>query len=74
MAFYKNKDYLTFSSHAAFDQLHNPGAATPYSGIYRCERCGHEDACNAGNPLPPQNHHQHSPPAPIQWRLIVGTQ
>jgi hypothetical protein len=75
MAQYKNSQYLSSSSDSAFDTLHNPGASTPYSGIYRCEGCGHEVASNAGNPLPPQNHHQHTTTqGSIRWRLIVKTQ
>jgi hypothetical protein len=69
---YKYGHYLTQSAHAAFDQLHTPGTIAPNSGIYRCENCGDSYACNAGNPLPPQNHKQHSPASgAILWRLIV---
>jgi ribosomal protein L37AE/L43A len=75
MALYKNGTYLQQSTHAAFDTIHNPGASTPHSGIYRCEGCGHEIASNANNPLPPQNHHQHSTSqGSIRWRLIVYAQ
>jgi hypothetical protein len=75
MALYKNANYLTQTTDSAFDTLHKPGATTPHSGIYRCEGCGHEVASNAGNPLPPQNHHQHSNQyLAIQWRLIVYAQ
>jgi len=75
MAQYKYEKYLHLSDHSAYDELHSPGATTPNSGIYRCEACGHEDACNKGNPLPPQNHSQHSPSqGAIKWRLIVFAQ
>jgi len=72
MAIYKDAKYLLESRDDAFDKLHQPGAATPYSGIYRCENCGDEVASNAPNPLPPQNHSQHDPrKGSILWRLIV---
>jgi len=72
MALYKNSSYLASSNDAAFDVIHTPGTSTPHSGIYRCEGCGSEIASNAGNPLPPQNHHQHSQAqGTIRWRLIV---
>lgn len=74
MALYKNANYVKSSTGSEFDSTHNPGANTPYSGIYRCEGCGKEIASNAGNPLPPQNHHQHSSTSvAIKWRLIVRT-
>ena len=72
MALYKYSRYLEVSNDQAFDTLSSPGTSTPYSGIYRCEGCGSEIASNAGNPLPPQNHHQHSQAqGTIRWRLIV---
>ena len=75
MALYKNGAYFKTSDSNAFDQLHQPGAATPHSGIYRCENCGDEVASNAGNPLPPQNHRQHNPNVgAIRWRMIVYAQ
>jgi hypothetical protein len=74
MAIYKYPQFLTQSNHAAYDAIHQPGAAAPYSGIYRCEGCGQNDACNHGQPLPPQNHHQHNASqGKIRWRLIVAT-
>jgi len=73
MAIYKHGHFLTRSDHAAFDQLHQPGATTPCSGIFRCEGCGHEDTSVAGHPLPPQNHHQHTATqGTIRWRLVVA--
>jgi hypothetical protein len=75
MALYKHPSILQQSDHAAFDEIHQPGAITPYSGIYRCAGCAHEIASNAGNPLPPQNHHQHTTQqGRIRWQLIVSTQ
>jgi len=74
MAVYKYPQFLTQHSNPAFDQTHSPATPTPYSGIYRCEHCGKSDVSTYGHPLPPQNHHQHNPPAPIKWRLIVATE
>lgn len=72
MALHKYPQYLSTSDHQAFDTIHKPGDTCPHSGIYRCEACGDEIASNKGNPLPPQNHHQHSPgQGAIRWRLIV---
>ncbi len=72
MALYKYPQVLELSDHAAFDQILPPGSPAPYSGIYRCEGCGHEIAEIQGRPLPPQNHHQHQPSqGPIRWRLVV---
>jgi len=75
MALYKYSQFLGSSTDGAFDAIHNPGSSTPHSGIYRCEGCGHEVASNAGNPLPPQNHHQHSTSqGNIRWQMIVYAQ
>jgi hypothetical protein len=75
MAQYKNSQYLSLSSDPKFDLIHSPGSPAPHSGIYRCEGCGREVASNQGQPLPPQNHHQHPYGAnPIRWRLVVATQ
>jgi len=71
MALYKDGDRLKHSADAAFDAIHKPGETVPHSGIYRCTSCDDEIACNKGDPFPPQNHHQHQPPAPIRWRLLV---
>jgi hypothetical protein len=72
MAQYKYAQYLQQSQHVAFDEVHTPGTVAVNSGIYRCESCGDEIAANKGNPLPPQNHHQHAPTqAAIRWKLIM---
>jgi hypothetical protein len=72
MALYKHQDYLTHSNDNAFDNTHNPGAVVPFSGIYKCMNCHKEVASNQGQPLPPQNHSQHSPVyGAIVWKLIV---
>jgi hypothetical protein len=75
MALYKYSHHLGSSDHQAFDAIYKPGDETPYSGIYRCEGCGKEIASNGGNPLPPQNHHQHtSYQGSIRWRMVVYAQ
>jgi hypothetical protein len=72
MASYKYGHYLAKSESSSFDTESGPGATTPYSGIYRCMGCGREIAANEGNPLPPQNHHQHTTAqGKIRWKLIV---
>lgn len=75
MALYKYSQYLQQSQHEAFDGSLTPGTRLNNSGIYRCEGCGDEIAANKGDPLPPQNHHQHAPSqGAIRWRLIVYAQ
>jgi hypothetical protein len=75
MALFKSTIYVKASADAAFDKIHKPGDPTPHSGIYRCEGCGKEVTSNSGNPLPPQNHHQHtSGQGDIRWRMIVFSQ
>lgn len=75
MALYKHGNLLGQSQDGAFDNVFMPGAAAPHSGIYRCTACGDEDACNKGNPLPPQNHRQHNPAlGHIRWQLLVFAQ
>ena len=72
MAWYKHPTFLKKVDHSEFDEEHTPGTAAPFSGIYRCSGCGREVASNKGQPLPPQNHHQHTQAqGKIRWRLIV---
>ena len=72
-ALYKYSQYLAQSNHQAFDQINEPGAATPWSGIYRCEGCGKNITSIYGHTLPPQNHHQHTAiQGRIRWRLAVS--
>ena len=73
MALYKYSQYLTQTTHAAFDAITGAGHTAPYSGIYRCEGCGKEAVSTEGNTLPPQNHHQHTQAqGAIRWRLVVA--
>lgn len=72
MALYKHQHYLTQSNDDAFDKEYGPGDTCPFSGIYRCMGCGREVASNEGQPLPPQNHHQHSPnQGKIRWKMVT---
>ncbi len=73
MAEYKYAQYLKQITAEPFDQLLHPATSAPFSGIYRCEACGHEATSTRSHPLPPQNHHQHPNLAPIRWRLIVAS-
>lgn len=74
MAVYMHGQYLAHINNAdAFNTIHSPSDRTPFSGIYRCECCGKNDVSTQGHALPPQNHHQHNPAAPIRWRLVVAT-
>lgn len=75
MALYKHGQHLNQSDHEEFDKDYSPGMICPNSGIYRCQGCGDEIAANKGDPLPPQNHHQHAPgQGSIRWRLLVFSQ
>ncbi len=72
MAEYKYAKYLTQITDGTLDKTFPPSTATPLSGIYRCDVCGHEAVSTKDHPLPPQNHHQHANRlVPIAWRLIV---
>lgn len=71
LAQYKYAQYLQENNHAEFDADYAPGTVMNNSGIYRCKNCGDEIAANKGNPLPPQNHHQHANGLPIRWQLLV---
>jgi hypothetical protein len=72
MALYKYKGYLDMNNDQIFDAITQPSYPAPRSGIYRCEGCGRECSSTEGLPLPPQNHHQHTPSqGTIRWRLIV---
>ena len=72
MASYKYAHNLEQNGSSDFDTPHQPGFAAPFSGIYRCSGCGREVASNQGQPLPPQNHHQHAAQqGAILWKLVV---
>lgn len=75
MALYKYAQFVKQSDSEAFDAEHRPGAAAPFSGIYRCKGCAKEVASNEGEPLPPQNAHQHSSSqGAIRWQLVTYAQ
>ena len=53
---------------------YHPGDEVPVSGIYRCLGCKKEITSNNPDPVPPQNHHQHTQAqGSIRWRLNVRT-
>lgn len=74
MALFSYTGYLRYFDSTAFTNVHGPGDPAPYSGIYKCESCGHEVAIPATNPLPKMTHPRHSIESPIEWRLIVYAQ
>ncbi len=72
MALYKDGNMLGHSDSAEFEKEHKPGDSAPHSGIYRCKGCRKEVASNEGQPLPPQNHHQHTQSqGAICWQMVV---
>jgi hypothetical protein len=75
MALYVNSTVVQkVGAQDAFTSTYKPGNTVPHSGIYRCDVCGDEDCCNAGDPFPPQNHAQHKNKEAITWRLLVYAQ
>jgi len=71
MAYYKYAQFLTQQAGSEYDGVHQPGALTPFSGVYRCTGCGLSSTSIKDHPLPPQNHHQHaSTTALIRWQLV----
>lgn len=74
MAKYKDPTSVARDNGAIFDVKYGPGAAVPHSGIYRCNGCRKEMACNLGDPLPSQDRHQHGlMQGPVEWQLVVAT-
>ena len=73
MALYKYSQFLTKSESDVFDQVYDPGTATPHSGIYRCNVCAFEVASIQGRPLPPPSDSNHAAwtitPHTVKWRL-----
>jgi len=73
MPFFKYDDNFVRDPSLAFDETLPPGFRISISGIYKCTGCGDEIAANKGDPLPPQNRHQHTNPfMPIRWKLIAA--
>ncbi len=74
MPFYNEAKYLKHEVDGAYNNIQGPGTEAPFSGIYRCEGCGASAVSTKGNPLPPQNHHQHQAnQGHVRWRLVVRT-
>lgn len=72
MAMYKYAPFVQQNASDLFDQVYKPGAAAFRSGIYYCEGCGREVACEQGSALPHGKHHPHTiQEGTIRWRLIV---
>jgi hypothetical protein len=72
MAWYRYPQFLQQENTAEYDAIHEPGAKTPVSGVYRCEGCGKSVTSIKDRPLPPQNHHEHTlGQGRIRWRLVV---
>jgi hypothetical protein len=72
VAHYKYSKDLSQLNGREFDDIHRPGATSPYSGIYRCEGCGWSITALASQPLPGADHHQHTyQQGEIRWRLVV---
>jgi hypothetical protein len=75
MAYYQDNSEVVYKPADVFTPTYKPGTICPHSGIYICINCRDETACNKGDPLPPQNHRQHTDlTKPILWRLLVSTQ
>jgi hypothetical protein len=76
MSWYIDSSVLvkTDGSNDWWKTTYDPGDTVPVSGIYRCLGCNREITSNAGDPFPPQNHHQHSSSqGAIRWKLNVRT-
>jgi hypothetical protein len=72
MALYKHPQFLLQSAEDEFDKTFQPGNIIAWSGIYRCSGCGNEIVHTFDKPLPPQDHHHHSPQqGKIRWQLVV---
>lgn len=70
MAFYKYPKHLHQNNGNAFDVTYGPGEEVEFSGIYRCDNCGREAACNKGDGFPPHNPNCED----IAWRLLVAVE
>lgn len=74
MAQCKSKDFVHLSNDPIFNETYSPGDPAPISGIYLCQGCPREIVALHGQPLPPNDHHQHKEGRkPVAWQLIVTT-
>lgn len=72
MALYKHSGYVLQSDDEIFDAEYRPGRIAVRSGIYCCSGCGREIAAAQKQPLPPDDHHEHTQrQGAIRWTLIV---
>jgi len=72
MAWYKYEKYLKKfgGTGTAYDDVHNPGSNTPFSGIYRCTSCDIEVVSEQGKPFPP-THANAAYGHTIRWQLVA---
>jgi hypothetical protein len=73
MTYYKHSQYFSQDNSADFDKTFAPGTPTPYSGVYRCEVCGHEAVSTKSHPLPPEHHAKNAVNQRTKWRLIAAS-
>jgi len=72
MTYYKYSHFLMPEDGQEYETAYKPETTTPFSGIYYCEVCGGSITSLRAQPLPPWQHHLHSPQqGPIRWRLAV---
>lgn len=77
MAWYKYAKYLSENTNPEFDRTYKAGDIANWSGIYRCDVCGHDCVSTAGHRLPPQGEahtHTNFPGRPIAWRLVAASE
>ena len=76
MAWYKNFDFFSYKSSAAFDKFFSPGDTIEHSGIYRCKTCGFEAVSTQDKKAPPQHIHVaragSSSGHKVEWQLIAA--
>jgi hypothetical protein len=75
MALYKDQSDVARSDDEAFDNTYEPPATAPHSGIYKCVGCGREITAISRNPLPTEDHHEHTNgQGSVRWRMVVFAQ
>jgi hypothetical protein len=72
MTYNKYTNFLMYEDGEEYDTTYKAGTRAPFSGIYYCEACGGSITLIGSQPLPPQEHHLHTPAqGSIRWRLAV---